>query len=237
MLRTTDPPRAAAFYGSLLGWTAVPATSDHTFLQVEGKTVASMQRISSGTAAWVPHVAVDDLEQTIAAAIALGGTLAEQADIPGIARTALLRDGEQALFGLWQPAPHPGAERRENVGAIWWIELMSRDVGAGAHFYSRLFGWTVRETSFEPIGTYRVFERPGNQEGGLNQILPEWGMHPQWGTIVSVDDCDALYARACDLGGESAFIHTVPKHGRIGGIFDPHQAWIVMRGPVPAATT
>ena len=120
---------------------------------------------------------------------------------------------------------------------LWWIELLTLDVPAASAFYNRLFGWTIRETSFEPIGLYRVFERPGTQEGGLNQIRPEWNMHPVWFTTISVEDCDGSMSRACDRGGEGGFVHTVPKHGRIGSIFDPGGAILLLRGPVPAATT
>jgi predicted enzyme related to lactoylglutathione lyase len=69
----------------------------------------------------------------------------------------------------------------------------------------------------------------------LLQIQPGWEIEPFWNTIVSVDDCDATMNRACGLGGEAGFVHTVPKHGRIGSIFDPGGAFLALRGPVPAA--
>jgi predicted enzyme related to lactoylglutathione lyase len=245
VLRTPDPERAVAFYGPLMGWTAHSAADGHTFVKYGGKTVASIHRIESGKNEWVPHVHVEHIETAVADATQLGAMLVDQHDIEGVARIATMRDLEGARFGLWQVAPQPGADLSLGadleadmigfVGSIWWIELMARDPAIGRDFYGRLFGWTVRETSFEPIGLYRVFERPPTQEGGLNQIEPEWNMQPQWSTIVSVEDCDLLYARACDLGGESGHIHTVPNHGRIGGFFDPDHAWLVMRGPVPAA--
>ena len=34
-------------------------TPDHTFLQFDGKTVASIQSIASGHDEWIPHVCVD----------------------------------------------------------------------------------------------------------------------------------------------------------------------------------
>jgi predicted enzyme related to lactoylglutathione lyase len=114
---------------------------------------------------------------------------------------------------------------------------MALDPAVGRDFYGRLFGWTVRETSLEPIGLYRVFERPPTQEGGLNQIDPEWNMGPVWLTFISVEDCDGTMAHACGFGGEGGFVHTVPKHGRIGMIFDPGGARLWLRGPVPAAQT
>ena len=233
VLRTTDPDRAAAFYGPLIGWTAHAADPRHTFLKHDGKTVASIHRIDSGKDEWVPHVLVEHVETAVAAAMERGATLADQQDVDGVTRIAMMRDREGAAFGLWEPAPHTGAELTDVVGSIWWIELMSRHPAVGGDFYRRLFGWTVRETSFEPIGLYRVFERAPTQEGGLNQIDEGWELAPVWLTFISVEDCDGTMTRACDLGGGSGFVHTVPKHGRIGMISDPCGATLWLRGPVP----
>jgi len=238
VLRTADPQRAAAFYAPLIGWTAQAAGAGHTFLQYDGKTVASIHRIENGKDEWVPHVLVERIETAVADATQLGATFVDQHDIDGVAGIATMRDVEGAAFGLWQASPHAGAETTDGLGSIWWIEVLARDATVARDFYTRLFGWSVRETSFEPVGLYRVFERPGNQEGGLLQILPEWGeVPPGWNTIISVEDADRTMTRACDLGGEGGFVHTVPKHGRIGSIFDPGGAELILRGPVPAATT
>jgi predicted enzyme related to lactoylglutathione lyase len=236
VLKTSDPDRAARFYTSLLGWTRMPAAPDHTFLQFEGKTVASIQGIASGHDAWVPHVCVDSLERTIEAATTLGATLVDVTNVPGVARLATLRDREAAVFGLWQPDPHGGAEQTDVPGSIWWIEVLARDPSIARDFYEQLFGWKARDTSFEPFAVYTVFERPGNQEAGLLPIQPEWEIEPVWNTIVSVDDCDATMNRACGLGGQTGFVHTVPKHGRVGSIVDPGGALLALRGHVPAAT-
>jgi predicted enzyme related to lactoylglutathione lyase len=234
VLRTSDPDQAARFYTALLGWTMTPAAPDHTFFQSDGKTVASMQLIATGRDAWVPHICVDDLEHTTGAAMALGATRVDVTHVPGVARLATVRDGEGALFGLWQPNPHGGAEQMDVPGSIWWIEVMSRDPPVAKDFYGRLFGWSVRETSFEPFPVYGVFERPGNQEGGLLPPPLAGEIDPMWNTIVAVDDCDETLKRAAGLGGEMGFVHTVPKHGRIGGILDPGGAFLVLRGPVRA---
>jgi hypothetical protein len=235
VLTTADADRAARFYTSLLGWTTKSAAPEHTFFQSGGKTVASMQTSGSGRDAWIPHVCVDTLDQTIAAATTLGATVLEVTTVPGVARMATLQDREAGIFGLWQPDPHRGAEQTDSPGSIWWIEVLARDRTIARDFYGQLFGWNARDTSFEPIPVYTVFERPGNQEAGLLQLQPEWGIEPSWNTIVSVDDCDATMSRAPGLGGRMGFVHTVPKHGRIGGIFDPGGAFLALRGPVPTA--
>ena len=206
-------------------------------MQFDAKTVASVQRITSGHDAWIPHVCVDALEQTTEAATALGATLLGVTDVPGVARLATLRDREAAMLGLWQPDPHGGAEQTDVVGSIWWIEVLARDPRITRDFYGQLFGWSARDTAFEPFEVYTVFERPGNQEAGLLPIQPEWEIEPFWSTIISVDDCDATMKRAPGLGGRMGFVHTVPKHGRVGSIFDPGGAFLALRGPVPGSSS
>ena len=137
------------------------------------------------------------------------------------------------MFGLWQPAPHQGADLTEEVGSLWWIEVLSNDVSGARMFYGRLYGWASVDTSFEPFASYTVFKRGGVQEGGILPIGPDWGVLPRWNSIFAVDGCDAAIERARSLGGSAIFVHTVPKAGRIGILSDPGGAMFVIRGPVP----
>jgi predicted enzyme related to lactoylglutathione lyase len=84
---------------------------------------------------------------------------------------------------------------------------------------------------------YTVFTRGEVQEGGMLQIGDDWDLSPRWNPIFAVDDCDATLARATTLGGSTEFVHTVPKHGRIGSLNDPAGAVFVIRGPVPQIAT
>jgi predicted enzyme related to lactoylglutathione lyase len=235
VLRTRDLERSAAFYSALVGWTAdeLPGTPDHRLLTFGGKTVASLQQITGVSDGWIPHVSVESIERTTADALTLGATLVDVTDVPGLARLATVRDPEGALFGLWQPAQHQGAQAMEEVGSLWWIEVLSNDVACAREFYGQLFGWASVETSFEPIAAYTVFKRGDVQEGGILPIGPDWEVSPAWNSIFAVADCDAALDRASALGGSVIFVHTVPKHGRIGSLRDPGGAVFVMRGPVP----
>jgi len=234
VLRTRDPQRAAGFYHALVGWTTeeVPGVAGHLLLQFHGKTVASVHRIAEGSDQWVPQVSVESIERTTGEAVKLGAMVLDTADIPGFARLATLCDPEGAVFGLWQPAPHQGAQLMEEVGSLWWIEVLSNDVAGAREFYGRLFGWTSSETAFEPFASYIVFKRGDVQEGGLLPIGHDWGISPTWNSIFSVDDCGATLERAKSLGGSTIFVHTVPKAGRIGSLSDPGRAVFVIRGPV-----
>lgn len=235
VLCTRDLERSAAFYEALVGWTTheLPGTPTHKLLTVDGKQVASLQQMAGDSDRWVPHVSVGSLERTLADAVAIGATLVERIDVPGLARLATVRDAEGAWFGLWQPAPQQGAQVIDEVGSLWWIELLSNDVAPASEFYGNLFGWSSVETSFEPFASYTVFKRGEVQEGVILPIGADWGVSPTWNSIFAVADCDASVERAQALGGSVIFVHTVPKHGRIGSVRDPGGAVFVMRGPVP----
>jgi len=203
VLRTKDLERAAALYTALVGWTThdVPGGPGHRLLQSGGKTVASLHQIATGSDQWIPHVSVESVERATADALALGATLVDTSDVPGLARLATLRDPEGASFGLWQPAPHQGAERMEAVGSLWWIEVLSNSVAGARKFYGRLFGWASVDTSFEPFDSYTVFKRGDVQEGGILPIGHDWDISPVWNSIVEVTDCDATITRGKELGG------------------------------------
>ena len=236
VLRTRDAGRARAFYGSLFGWTTGegPETGLRLF-EHEGAVVAGVRQVDHGEDTWVPHVCVEDVERTARDAVALGGRETERLDSNGLARLATITDTEGAVFGLWQPAPHPGAGRLEEAGSIWWLEVLAHDVARAGEFYASLFGWRTRDASFHPFARYVVFERNGRQEGGLLPIDPEWHVSPHWNTIVAVPDGDVAVESAKRLGGCAIFVHTVPTAGRIAVLADPRDALFVVRGPVPAS--
>ena len=235
VLYARDVDRAAAFYAQLVGWTAehVAGTRSHRLLQSDGRIVASLHHIVHGDDVWVPHVSVSNVQDAVAAARTLGATLQNSIDIPGFARLATLRDPEGALFGLWEPAPHQGAQLTDEVGSLWWIEVLSNDVARARDFYGRLFGWTSVDTSFEPFATYGVFRRGDVQEAGLLPIGRDWDVSPRWNAIFAVADCDATLERAKALGGSTLFVHTVPKYGRIGSLSDSGGATFVIRSAAP----
>lgn len=238
VLRTRDPQRAAAFYQTLGGWAVEPVAGSrqHFLMLFDGKAVAAIQDIFDGQDEWVPHVSVADIDRTVSCALELGATLVDSSAAPGLARLATLRDTEGARFGVWQPAPNRGAELMEDVGSLWWLEVMSRDVETARRFYGRLFDWQSHDTVFQPFHSYTVFKRGDVQEGGLLPIDPEWDISPLWNSIFAVSDCDATLEKANRLGASTVFVHTVPSSGRIGGFLDPGGASLLVRSPVVRGT-
>lgn len=136
--------------------------------------MASVDESEAESDAWLPHVSVESIDRTAEEGVKLGATVLGTADIPGLARLATIRDPEGAIFGLWQPGPHQGAQVTDETGSLWWIEVLSKDVAGALAFYERLFGWESVEISFAPFNSYFVFKRVGAQEGGILPIGDEW---------------------------------------------------------------
>ena len=235
MLCTRDVARAAAFYERLLGWQFAPVPGSARALVITRDGSVAHARVVDDGERWVPQVSVPDAADSIRRALALGGALVDQTTVDGLARFATLRDPEGAHFGVWQPAPDEGAQRTDGVGSLWWVEVLSNDVEASTRFYGELFGWRARVTAFEPFDRYVVFERDGEQAGGLLPIGEDWGVSPRWNTIVEVEDADETARLAEASAGCVHFVHTVPSAGRIAVLGDPAGAVFVVRGPVPAA--
>jgi predicted enzyme related to lactoylglutathione lyase len=102
-----DHERAAAFYSKVFGWQITPAPMPAGYLLAEtgagegiDGAIMSNQYQSQPTIAWIE---VDDLNATLDAARAAGGTqVGEVQELPGIGRLCYVRDTEDVLVGLRQ---------------------------------------------------------------------------------------------------------------------------------------
>ena len=113
-----------------------------------------------------------------------------------------------------------GERERHAQGTFSWTDLNTGDTGAATDFYRGLFGW---DTHSEPIpggGEYTMAAIGGRSVAGLTAAPP--GQHPAWASYVSVDDADAMVARASGLGASTlAGPFDVMEAGRMGLLQDP----------------
>jgi predicted enzyme related to lactoylglutathione lyase len=112
-------------------------------------------------------------------------------------------------------------------GAFSWSELLTTDPAAAAGFYSKLFGWTVKEPN-AAMGGYRVVNVGEQDVAGIME-LPAGGpaMPPHWGCYVTVADADQTSALCLTLGGKVLVpAMDVPGVGRMVVLQDPQGAVI-----------
>jgi uncharacterized protein len=176
------------------------------------------------------YVSVDSADETAAKARDAGGTvLAEPFEAGDSGRMAVVADPEGAVFCVWEPQEHKGAQL-VNEHATWnFNELNTRDPGGAQTFYRAVFGWEAT-TLVTGNGGFTMWRRPGygdflaERDPGLRERqaaggAPEgfedavaWlvpmtgGQFPEgtpahWSTTFAVDDADAIAERAEELGG------------------------------------
>ena len=118
-LYSSDPDRAADFYGALFGWTTEPIEQDGNVVyltwKLDGRTVGGMLPMGESfppqvPANWLPYFGVEDLDATTATVERLGGRLfAGPMEMPQ-GRISAFADPHGAAFACWAGSydPPPG---------------------------------------------------------------------------------------------------------------------------------
>ena len=112
----------------------------------------------------------------------------------------------------------------ERHGAVWWTELMTRDVQKAREYYADICGWSF-EAMEMPEGTYHVGKHGDRGVVGIMDIRGAGGddIPPvMWLSYFAVDDVDAAVERTRAAGGK---IHREPWDitgiGRLAVVSDP----------------
>jgi uncharacterized protein len=229
-----DPQAAAAFYAGLFGWEleeTMSPSSDATYImaRIRGQDVAAITSPSQGapqTAVWNTYVWVDSADEAATRVRDAGGQIVmEPFDVGETGRMAAFTDPEGALFFVWQPKEHRGAQVVNEHGSVNFNGLHTRDIEAAKSFYGAVFGWEVLDLGpgntmwrLPGYGDHLEEMSPGLREGmaemgappgyedvvaALNPIAEDQpDVSPHWNITFAVDDADATAARAAELGAE-----------------------------------
>lgn len=208
-LSSPDPEASAAFYGAVFGWEAGEAGDPETtggyrmFLQ-DGRTVAGLGPVQDGMpVVWSTYVTVADADATAVAVTGAGGAVVVPPfDVLDAGRMAVFSDAQGAVFCIWQPRAHIGAEIVNDPVSLCWSELATTDAAGALAFYGAVFGWGG-EASDTPMGTYTMLLRGDRGIGGMRELGPNDppGVPPNWLVYFAVADCAASAAAIAEHGG------------------------------------
>ena len=87
-------------------------------------------------------------------------------------------------------------------GTIGWADVASPDTTVAEAFYKELFGWEADTNPSESM-PYTMFTNGGKLVAGMGPLSTEQqeaGQPTAWSTYVIVDDIDATFAKAKELG-------------------------------------
>ncbi|MFN2626860.1 MAG: VOC family protein [Mycobacteriales bacterium] len=243
-LGSPDVSASSRFYAEVFGWETGEAgdpetTGGYAMFLLRGKNVAGLAPLMSEgqPPAWTSYVATDDVDKTAELVTSNGGNVVmPPMDVLDSGRMGLFTDPTGAVFGVWQPQKHIGAEIVNEPGAVCWFELTSRDTTAASAFYPEVFGWTADTSSMEEMN-YTVFKSGDQDVAGLmgtpDQVPAE--IPSYWMPYFEVADTDHTVATA-EANGASVILraHDVPTVGRIGILRDPHGATFGVLQATPA---
>ncbi len=226
-LVTEDADAAATFYHDLFGWQIGPGRDGNLVVRNGGQDIAAIYQISdempnASESQWLVGIVADDLERSVDAARAAGGTvLREITQVPGSGRYAVLRDPQGAVVVFGTPSRELGGPRA--AGNFVWAELWTDDLDGAARFYAATLGYVRRDLD-RPDGAYTAFETGDTPRAGLVE-LPDGNARPAWAPYIAVSDLAATVARTKALGGR-VLIEPSPEFagGRVALIADPTQA-------------
>ncbi len=246
-LSSADADASAAFYDALMGWSAiapgpVEETGGYRMFQQDGKNVGGlMVHMQEGQpTVWATYISVADADDTAAKVTAAGGTvMIEPMDVTDIGRMAYFIDPGGAVFGVWQAKTFTGADIVNEPNSLCWNEVMTRDSEANTAFYPAVFGWEVGRPAFEGAPeSYVVWELDGVPVGGMMQMSDEFfppEISSHWGVCFAVADCDAIVAKALELGATITYEPMDMPIGRFAGVTDPQGAAFSVMQPAPAS--
>ncbi len=235
---SADLGAARAFYEPLFGWhvEGMPlGDQNYRMLLNRGEGIGGFLEGPAGTPAhWVSYLSVLDVDRAYAAATA-AGAVPRQApvDVPPVGRGASLIDPCGAPLSLWTSArgDRPDAAST-SVGDWHWNELWTSDARRALDFYSKAFGLAVEPMQFAGQGQYVLLKSAdGRARAGVYEA-PDGHVTPRWLPYVHVADCDAIAARATQLGATSFLPpNDIEGVGRVSALVDPLGAAIAIIQP------
>ena len=243
-LSAPDPGAAKEFYEALFGWSGEDQTDPdgnyiYTLLKVDGKNVAGLgpqpEMMQGMPPVWNSYINVRSVDETLAAATGSGATpLVPAMDVMDSGRMAFLQDPGGAVFGLWEPGTHRGADLLLGPGTMAWNELATRDPDGAVDFYGKVFPWSFNKMPAEqsPADYWTIHmetkvDGDGDMDddfnGGMIRMDENWPdqVPPHWMVYFRVKDTDAAVAKVKELGGTVVVEPFDTAAGKIAVIHDP----------------
>ena len=230
-LVTPELDSAKAFYAGLFDWSFDDVSDDYTLVRHDGRLIAGMAKLRTTKYAsyWIPLVSVPDVDRAVAGTTGAGGErIVKPFDVPGRGRVAVLRDPQDAVFGVVRTVQGDPADRVPGTDEWLWNEVWTSNVAASGSFYRNLVGYDV-STRTVAGEQYTVLERDALPRVGV-LAKPSTDIGNTWVCYLKVADVDDIVAKVEGLGGK---ILMKPKpdvrNGEVAIIADPHGAGLIVQ--------
>lgn len=242
-LSAKDVEAAKRWYSEVFGWEMTPSDPNmhYSMALQDGKMVAGFGQLPEEMQKqgvppmWSSYAWTEDCAKVEAAAVEQGAEVIFPTMAVGEAGSmAFLKDPTGAVFGLWQPGQHRGAQLMGEPNSVCWNELMTRDLDKAKHFYGKVLGWTYKAM---PMGDfdYTIIKVGERDAGGMMPMTgPEWeGVPSHWMIYFAVADTDETCRKIEAAGGKICVPPTDIPVGRFAVVNDPQGATFSVIKPSP----
>jgi uncharacterized protein len=232
-LATTDAETARDFYSKLFGWnldiSEDPQYGGYATAKLDDKSVAGIgpkQEGDQSPAAWSLYIGTEDVDALAKKVQQAGGSVvAPPFDVGDQGRMAVFTDPSGAFISAWQAA---GMSQFVTgiPAAFGWAELNARGLKRAITFYETVFGWTHSEQPFGEGEVYTQLEHDGQPIAGALEMNPQIPAETPsyWLNYFGVDDVDAQFQKALQLGGREMVAPQDMPGGRFAIVSDPQGA-------------
>jgi hypothetical protein len=228
-ITSPDIDRAKQFYNAAVGWQPV----DHTFPNGDSATMfvagevprAHLRAPETGEPNhWTSYLRVEDVDASLARALAAGGQLIVAATDIAPGRFAGIASPSGAPMCLFREGDSDDAGNAPaGVGHVHWTELQSKDIDADRAWLEAAFGFETARMPAEGM-EYYLLNAGGQPRGGLCRAYNA-DVAGTWLNWVEVDDADAAVERIRAAGGQSITDPSdYPDVGRLAIVADPDGA-------------
>jgi len=227
-LVTDDVPAARAFYARLFGWTFRDignyAIGANDYRPVCGMFQRERPKDGKAKPRWFAYISVPSVERARETVTKAGGrVLAEPKKMPKRGEQAVFADPEGALFGVVRSSAGDPEDFLADAGDWIWIQLLSRNAGTAAEFYTKVAGYEVIANGASNRVSDYVLSSKGYARATVRTIpASQQEVRPTWLPFVRVKSVNESVALAKQLGGR-ALIEPKPEllDGRAAVVADP----------------
>ena len=232
-LGSEDAAASRDFYSKLFGWEIEvnedPQYGGYGIAKVDGRDAAGIgpKQDPNAPTVWSLYIGTDDIDALAQKVTDNGGTVVVPPfPVGDQGRMAVFRDPAGAFISSWE-GERMGGFQSEGTGSFAWAEINARGVDQALPFYTALFGWSVRTS---PMGEGQP---PYNEfQIGEESVAGAWEMSPDvpaevpsyWQVYFGVDDVDAAFRKALDLGAREMNAPMDFPGGRFAIVVDPQGA-------------
>ncbi|MDL9936201.1 VOC family protein [Gordonia sp. ABSL1-1] len=235
-LMSSDPDKAAEFYGAIFGWEAEEPRAEfggYRNFAKNGKRVAGLMQAMPDAGppnVWSVYLHTDDPQATVTAVEAAGGSImVPPMDVGEEGTMVVAVDTAGAVIGFWKPGNHHGYQEVGEHGTPYWFECHSKDYAKSLDFYRSVLGARIEEVgtggdpnAVGPDAYGQVFIGDMSYSG----IMDAAKLHPAdvpsfWQIYITVDDVAATVAQVAELGGTVLMAGEDTPYGTLAAVTDP----------------